>query len=123
MALGKLCGSFFCIFKNLVLYQSFMRDTLQKQNKTCTLLHLSLKLLKFKFYAKIMILVVLDAKTPRCVWARNTDQGNRTPIPIHLDQGNGKCQSDRSQVIGGKLLIADRAVGSLAQAGFYEELR
>ena len=26
---------------------------------------------------------------------REREQGNRTPIPTHLDQGNGKCHSDR----------------------------
>ena len=35
---------------------------------------------------------------------------------INLDQGNGKCQSDRSQVIGGG--TPDRAVGSLGHLGY-----
>ena len=37
------------------------------------------------------------------------DQGNRTPISIHLDQGNGKCQADRSHIIGRKILVGQLA--------------
>ena len=33
----------------------------------------------------------------------------RQITPIHLDQGNGKFQSDRSLVIGGKFLIGQLA--------------
>ena len=45
-----------------------------------------------------------------------TEISEGTRIPIHLDQGNGKCQSDRYQVMGGG--GADRAVGSLGHRGY-----
>ena len=49
-------------------------------------------------------------------------EGALSKLQIHLDQGNGKCQSDRdrSQVIGGgngKFLIG-QPVGSLGNLGY-----
>jgi hypothetical protein len=43
-------------------------------------------------------------------------EDRRDTLQIHLDQGNGKCQSDRNQVIRGG--TPDRAVGSLGHLGY-----
>ena len=41
---------------------------------------------------------------------KDRERTGGTPTPgIHLDTGNGKSQSDRGQVIGGKLLIGQLA--------------
>jgi hypothetical protein len=52
----------------------------------------------------------LPSPTPATGQDRDREEeGKRLPTPAHLDQGNGKCQSDRGQVIGRKLLIGQLA--------------
>ena len=61
-------------------------------------------------------MTLANASTMRAASVQVGSKRTEGHSQIHLDQGNGKCQSDRSQVIGGK--TPDRAVDSLGHLGY-----